>query len=131
MTGDAPTFPTLKPCPFCGGEAGLLTSIYDDNDGDGIVSAIDCLACHARGPGHHGRSSEGLAADAWNKLPRLVDGLRAEPAPPGFALLDEAARHALEDTAEGVLWLRRAVTTLAERHGVKLPPTPKTRKDPT
>lgn len=51
------------------------------------------------------------------------------PAP--NALLDEAARQALLDTAEGVLWLRRAVLALAERHGVKLPPAPRPPRRPT
>lgn len=127
MTGDAPTTPPLKPCPACGAGAFL--------NGDEHGWWIECASREGdevrcwRGPS---RDEEREARDAWNALPRLVDGLRAEPAAPtGYALLDEAARHALEDTAEGVLWLRRSLTVLAERHGVRLPPTPKTRKDPT
>lgn len=128
MTGDEtpagarvepPGATSLKPCPFCGGGA------VENRDEFGAWVECDKrvgyeLACW-RGPK---RSTRAGAASGWNAAPRLADGLRPEPASSGFALLDEAARHALEDTAEGVLWLRRAVTTLAERHGVKLPPAP-------
>ena len=120
----ATPIPALLPCPFCGGAAELASAVgRRRSDGEvGRAHFVACARCDASGPA---ALEPAPAALAWNKLPRLADGLRPESASTGFALLDEAARHALEDTAEGVLWLRRAVTTLAERHGVKLPPAPR------
>lgn len=114
--------PALKPCPACGMGAHLYTE-------HGVRVVCDAMAC-VQGPNGYGRRFDPTAeaVAAWNALPRLADGLRPEAATAsvtGFALLDEAARHALEDTAETVLWLRRAVTVMAERHGVKLPPAPR------
>lgn len=110
----------LKPCPFCGSEGKWVEASCSTH----FVACADEAKCWSEGPA---RNTPAEAIDAWNALPRLADGLRpeaAKSAESGFALLDEAARHALEDTAETVLWLRRAVTALAERHGVKLPPAP-------
>ena len=119
MTADAApaspltALPELKSCPFCGGEAGLLTSVdYGAECGEGIVSAIHCIACHSRSPSHPGRTGRFPAANAWNALPRLADGLRPE-AP------------ASVDTAASVAWIVRALPILAERLGVRLPPFPR------
>lgn len=126
MTGDAPTTPVLLPCPACGAGA-----VFNADDDGGVW--VECASrgrfrrCW-RGPS---RDEEREARDAWNALTRLADGLRPEPASTGYALLDEAARQALLDTAEGVLWLRRSLTVLAERHGVKLPPAPRPPRRPT
>lgn len=107
MTEPASPLPALKPCPFCGGGA-----VFDRDE---FGAWVECdkrvgyeLACW-RGPK---RSTREAAASGWNSAPRLVDGLRPEaPAQP--------------DAAETLAWLCRALTTLALRHGVTLPPFPR------
>lgn len=50
--------PELKPCPFCGGEAELLNSLY----GEWIVRCPDC-----EGMVEKWRETEEEAAEQWNR----------------------------------------------------------------
>jgi Lar family restriction alleviation protein len=49
----------LKPCPFCGGEADIMTP-EDDNM---RLAAVMCMGCYVTGPE---REAEDLAIAAWN-----------------------------------------------------------------
>ena len=112
MTADAAPaspLPKLKPCPACGASGRFCTRDYGEwtveCDSAPVAEGWTCW----RGPF---RDSYSKAADAWNALPRLGDGLRPE-AP------------ASVDTAASVAWIVRALPILAERLGVRLPPFPR------
>lgn len=109
MTEPATPLPALKPCPFCGGDATLEAGLdYVGNEEEFDAWWAMCRACNV----YASHDTETECAEAWNRRPRLADGLRPEtPAPP--------------DTAETLAWLCRALTTLALRHGVTLPPFPR------
>lgn len=48
---------TLKPCPFCGGEARYLPTIH--------IDVVECKECHAQGPAMLGQPEAAIAA--WNR----------------------------------------------------------------
>ena len=59
----------LKPCPFCGGEAGIAAKTFDVFNVGAYVFCDECGARTAIHYSHTGlyRESEKMAADAWNK----------------------------------------------------------------
>lgn len=75
--------PSLKPCPFCGGEAVLAHSHSEPFD------LAACLHCHTQGPA---RPTRAEAITAWNN--RASDTLEADVA---------ALREALEGYARNYL----------------------------
>jgi Lar family restriction alleviation protein len=91
----------LKPCPFCGGEAGVVANRpFPD-------AYVQCGECDAEGPVS---ASEAAAVNAWNR--RVVDPAlaaaeaRAEKAE---AALREAKASTLREVAED--FERRATTS--------------------
>lgn len=61
---------TLKPCPFCGGEAEII------DDAMGTVPRCRCCGA-ANGNGVYGAEGHKLAVKDWNTRP-IEDALRAE-----------------------------------------------------
>lgn len=59
----------LKPCPFCGGEAEIIT----DTDEDGRFAAVACPKCGAGSRQHYfcGEDARKFAASAWNARPAI------------------------------------------------------------
>lgn len=55
----------LKPCPFCGGEAKLVNTMFA---GD-MYKTVFCLACNANTNNFNARDEKSAmrAVDAWNR----------------------------------------------------------------
>lgn len=69
MTELIPT--KLKPCPFCYGQAELVT--FEDRDSGGwfVEYFVQCSKCSASGPlGEPSLDGKLLAAKAWNRRVR-------------------------------------------------------------
>lgn len=82
---------TLKPCPFCGGDAAFNTTRYSEDcdtarlNGQTLFHGVNCVVCGGKMHGIVGYKTKGRAAAAWNR--------RAESA----AVAPEAGER--EDTA--------------------------------
>ena len=61
----------LKPCPFCGGEAAVITKQYNKGflRGKGDYTYIRCKLCHATSTAAFTKEE---AEEAWNR--RVDDG---------------------------------------------------------
>ena len=57
-----PVGPELKPCPFCGGEAGIVTQTCNGSVVE-TLCGCDCCGVWLHCPGN----AEAIATEAWNR----------------------------------------------------------------